>query len=114
MGIEKSELVLKVLPYLDPHNQFFDDEPYPLGSNCVPQLVLRAIFLFVLLCYVHATFGASRKFNGLLLVSDDTTRMSKRQKNNWPSGLRSIDNCVAKSENSTTETRQNAEDGVAV
>lgn len=69
IGIEKSELVLKVLPYLDPHNQFFDDEPYPLGSNCVPQFVLRALFLVALLYFAHATVGASIKLNILLLVS---------------------------------------------
>lgn len=27
VGIEKEELALKVLPYLDPNNKFVDDEP---------------------------------------------------------------------------------------
>lgn len=73
-GIEKEELALKVLPYLDPSNIFVDDEPYPLASNCMIQFVLRFIFLSAALVATHAALGASTFVNVGLFVSDNRSK----------------------------------------
>ena len=56
-GIDKEALIDHVLPYLDAENAYYDDEPLPLGSNCWPQLVLRACLCAVVASYVHGLLG---------------------------------------------------------
>mmetsp|Transcript_23409 Transcript_23409/g.30393 ORF Transcript_23409/g.30393 Transcript_23409/m.30393 type:complete len:147 (-) Transcript_23409:378-818(-) len=69
-GVEKETLVLKVLPYLDPINAVVDDEPFPLGSNCAIQFILRAIFLSLVLIFLHSFLGLSVVANTALYASE--------------------------------------------
>ncbi|KAJ8609649.1 hypothetical protein CTAYLR_006299 [Chrysophaeum taylorii] len=88
VGIEKDELVLRVLPYLDPNNLYIDDEPYPLASNCVTQFVLRALLLGFVLFFAQSTLGASNTLNAalftveilILVVRNVRIRRRKRDK----------------------------------
>lgn len=102
-GIEKEELALKVLPYLDPRNIFVDDEPYPLASNCMIQFVLRFLFLGSALVATHAAFGASAFVNFVLFVSDGRYEYHKNAGRRGPRAHR------PQPPNTRAQARQNAQ-----
>ncbi|CAE8643994.1 unnamed protein product, partial [Polarella glacialis] len=65
-GVEKDELVDKLL-ILRANPAEEDEFPLPLYSNCMPQFILRAIFLAVILFFTFRMF-MGHHWNVLLLL----------------------------------------------